>query len=184
MKKASKKRSLPETRGLHLILFACLLLGAPSIALAQDAPQPAASTPNGPFYVKKVIVCEYRIWYIRNDSTIYGYNNGSRHPVPFPIGGRKAVTAAGGFNVFRVIDDQGYLWTSKIDYTTNTVRTNVDTAEGNPFDGNVFVDAYANCTATIRKDGSIWYFGNDSLPPSSKRPTTRSCAPTRISPPG
>ncbi|OJW59208.1 MAG: hypothetical protein BGO55_19055 [Sphingobacteriales bacterium 50-39] len=133
-------------------------------------------------YVKKVVVAEYRVWYIGSDGVVYGYNNGSLRPVPFPIGSKRAVTGAGGFNVFRVIDEDGYLWSSQINYTTNTIRTDVDAA-GKPFDGNVFVDAYANCTVTIRKDGSIWFLGNDYYHLFQKS-DDRVFKPTRISPPG
>jgi hypothetical protein len=41
-------------------------------------------------------------------------------PVQFPIGGSAYNGGVGGFNYFRVLDDSGYVWMSKIDYTTNT----------------------------------------------------------------
>ncbi|HEY8969926.1 MAG TPA: hypothetical protein VIM64_12560, partial [Puia sp.] len=100
-----------------MLLLCSICLATVCSAFPQDT---------APVYVKKVIVAEYRVWYIGSDGVVYGYNNGSLRPVPFLIGGRKAVTGAGGFNVFRVIDDEGYLWSSQINYTTNTVRTDVD----------------------------------------------------------
>lgn len=121
----------------------------------------ASTPPPSPTAINKVIVAEYKTWYIRNDSLIYSYNNGSAFPVQWPIGGRKAVTGAGGFNIFRVIDDQGYIWTSRTDFTTTTDRLNTDTA-GNAFNGNIYIDAYANTVVTIRSDSSVWYFGMDS----------------------
>jgi alpha-tubulin suppressor-like RCC1 family protein len=156
------------------IAFLALLLAASSKCFAQEVPPGV--------YVKKVVVAEYRVWYIGNDGVIYGYNNGSLHPVPFPIGGKKVITGVGGFNVFRVIDEEGYIWSSQIGYTTNTVRTDYD-ASGQAFDDNVFVDAYANCTATIRRDGSVWFFGNDYYH-LFQRTDDKVFPPTRISPPG
>jgi len=105
-------------------------------------------------------VAEYKTWYIRNDSTIYSYNNGSAFPIQWPIGGRKAVTGAGGFNVFRVIDDSGYVWTSRVGVTISD-RQNTDSA-GLPYNGNIFVDAYAGTVVNIRSDSSVWYWGVDS----------------------
>jgi endoglucanase len=145
-------------------------------------PLPVGSNNSGATWIKKVVVTEYRTWYIRNDSTVYAFNNGSRNPVVFPIGGRKAIMGVGGFNVFRVLDDQGFLWTSKIDYTTNTVRTDVDVT-GAPFGGNVFVDAYGNTTATIRTDGSIWYMGDDNYL-LFHTTGTANILPTQLSPSG
>ena len=155
----------------RILFLACLIAGGP--AFSQDAEH---------VYVKKVIVAEYRVWYLGSDGLVYGYNNGSVRPVPFPIGGKRAVTGAGGFNVFRVLDEDGYLWTSQTNYTTNTIRTDVD-ASGKPFNGNVFVDAYANCTVTIQQDGSIWFLGNDYYHLFQKT-DDRVYPPTRISPPG
>lgn len=117
--------------------------------------------PPSPTAINQVVVAEYRTWYIRNDSTIYGYNNGSAYPVQFPIGGRKAVKGAGGFNVFRIIDDSGYVWSSRTDFSTTTDRQNTDTA-GNPYNGNIFVDAYASTVVNIRSDSSVWYWGADA----------------------
>src|SRR5882757_3555866 len=113
---------------LMIILYALFLFAAPGgfaqgpfagatpgQSLGSSSPD-VPSSPREKFWVKKVVAAEYRVWYIRNDSTIYGYNNGSPYPVPFPIGGRKVIMGAGGFNVFRVLDDEGYLWSSKIDF--------------------------------------------------------------------
>jgi hypothetical protein len=136
-----------------------------------------------------VVLAEYKTWYITSDSSIYSFNNWSRNPVIYPIGGRKAVMGVGGFNFFRIIDDQGYVWTSKIDLSTNSVRTNTDST-GAPFDGNVYVDAYADAAATIRSDGSIWYFGKDTYSffyPGGNPGTSqegRVMVPTQLSPPG
>ena len=84
-------------------------------------PSPTAQPSDRKHGIWKVIPCEYRCWYIRDDSTLWAYNNASSFPVQFPIGGAKAITGAGGFNYFRVIDNHGFLWTSLINYTTNTV---------------------------------------------------------------
>jgi len=156
------------------ITLCALFLGAATGAYSQE--------------IRKVIPAEYRAWYIRNDSTVWGYNNASPYPVLFPIGGRKAVTGAGGFNYFRVLDDHGYLWTSKTDYTTNTVRLDKDST-GAPFSDNWYVDAYGHTAITIRPDSSVWYFGIDVF--SLFYPggdlvlmTGARMAPTQLSPPG
>src|SRR5438132_720653 len=98
-----------------LLFLAVTWLTGRSGALAQPPLSPTLR-------VEKVIVCEYRVWYIASDSNIYGWNNGSRTVVKFPIGGRKTVDGDGAFNEFRVLDDQGYIWSSRIDYTANTDR--------------------------------------------------------------
>jgi hypothetical protein len=177
---------------IFLVLF---LIAAPGGARSQDThPSPweildsSHKPPPSSHKIWKVIPSEYRAWYIRDDSTIWGYNNGSPYPVRFPIANRKAVSGAGGFNYFRVIDDQGYIWTSRIDYTTNTFRIPKDST-GSPFDGNRFVDAYAHVCLTIRADSSVWYFGIDAFSlfyPGGDviRMTGRTMLPTRLSPPG
>ena len=136
----------------------------------------------GSLTVKKVIVCEYRTWYIASDGNIYGFNNFSPTVMHFSIGGRTAIDGAGAFNEFRILDDQGYIWSSVIDFTTNTVRYDTDTT-GAAFNGNIAVYDYANTTTTIRSDGSVWYFGDDTfhLFHSTGKVTMR---PTRLSPAG
>jgi len=124
-------------------------------------PPPPPPPPASPTAIKKVIAAEYKVWYIRNDSTIWSYNNGSAFPVQWPIGGRKAVSGAGGFNIFRVIDDSGYVWSSRIGGVTTTDRRNTDTT-GSPYNGNIFVDAYASTVVNIRSDSSVWYWGADA----------------------
>ena len=109
--------------------------------------------------VKKVIVAEYYSWFLASDSQVYGYCN-SQNVIPWPIGGRKAIDGSGAYNEFRVLDDQGYIWSSRIDGTVRTDRFDTDSS-GAPFDRNRAVFAYSNTTLTIRTDGSVWYFGND-----------------------
>ena len=106
-----------------------------------------------PRIIKQVVVAEYRSWYITQDGKIWSWNNSSALPVQFPIGGMKADTGAGGFNYFRILDEQGYVWTSKIDLTVNTTRIDKD-ATGAPFNGNKFIDAYGHVAMTIRGDGT------------------------------
>lgn len=179
---------------LHLTLPVLFLLTAPAAFSQASGSSPwsnldsARASHPASHKIWKVIPTEYRVWFIRDDSTIWGYNNASPLPVRFPIAGRKAVTGTGGFNYFRVLDDQGYVWTSKTDYTTNTVRINADST-GAPFNGNWFVEAYAHVCMTIRSDSSIWYFGIDAF--SLFYPggdlvlmTGARMAPTRLSPPG
>jgi hypothetical protein len=167
-----RKKKLMHKYGKISFLYA-LCLAAGTAALAQEAPH---------VFVKKVIVAEYKVWYLGSDGTVYGYNNGSVRLVPFPNGNKRIVAGAGGFNIFRVLDEDGYLWTSQTNYTTNSTRTDADAA-GKPFDGNVFVDAYANCTVTIRRDGSIWFLGNDYYHLFQKT-DDKLFPPTKISPPG
>jgi len=119
-----------------------------------------AGKAQNPKVIKQVVISEYRTWYITQDGKIWAYNDASTLPVQFPIGGLKADTGAGGFNYFRIIDEQGYVWTSKIDLTVNTTRIDKD-ATGAPFNGNTYIDAYGHVAMTIRTDGSVWYFGQD-----------------------
>ena len=137
---------------------------------------------SGSLTVKKVIVCEYRTWYIASDGNIYGFNNFSPKVMQYPIGGRKAIDGAGAFNAFRVLDDQGYIWRSIVDFNIITQRYDVD-ASGAAFNGNVAVYDYENTTTTIRSDGSVWYFGDDTfhLFHSSGAVDMK---PTRLSPAG
>jgi hypothetical protein len=150
------------------------------------APTGGPTLPAG--VMKQVVVAEYRTWYITGDGKIWAYNNNSALPVQFPIGGLKADTGAGGFNYFRIIDEQGYVWTSKIDYTTNTTRIDTDTT-GAPFGDNWYIDACGHATVTIRSDSSVWFFGVDNLSlfypggsPFGMTGTTMK--PTRLSPVG
>ncbi|HVU56516.1 MAG TPA: carbohydrate-binding protein [Puia sp.] len=141
-----------------------------------------------PKVIKQVVVAEYRTWYITQDGKIWAYNNNSALPVQFPIGGLKADTGVGGFNYFRIIDEQGYVWTSKIDLTVNSTRIDKD-ATGAPFNGNRYIDAYGDVAMTIRSDGSVWYFGKDvfSLFYKGGDPlamTGTTMAPTQLSPAG
>jgi len=138
--------------------------------------------------MKQVVVAEYRTWYITQDGKVWAYNNASSLPVQFPIGGLKADTGAGGFNYFRILDELGYVWTSKIDYTTNTTRIDTDTT-GAPFGGNWYIDAYGHAGVTIRADSSVWFFGTDilSLFYSGGNPFSMvgtNIAPTQLSPAG
>jgi len=141
-----------------------------------------------PKVIKQVVISEYRTWYITQDGKIWAYNNLSALPVQWPIGGLKADTGAGGFNYFRIIDEQGYVWTSKIDLTVNSTRIDKD-ATGAPFNGNKYIDAYGNVAMTIRSDGSVWYFGQDVYSLFSKggsliTMTGLNMAPTQLSPAG
>ena len=113
--------------------------------------------------VVKVVTCEYRVGFLMSDGKLYGVCNMTPTTVPYPIAaGRKLVDGAAGFNKFKMLDDQGYVWSSRIDYTTNMDRIDTDTA-GVAFDGNASIYAYAATTLTIKKDGSLWYMGDDTF---------------------
>jgi len=142
----------------------------------------AATGGTGGLTVKKVIVCEYRTWYIASDGNVYGFNNFSPKVMQFPIGGRKAIDGAGAFNEFRILDDQGYIWQSVIDFNIVTKRYDVD-ATGAAFNGNIAVYDYANTTTTIRSDGSVWYFGDDTFHLFHSKGLV-AMKPTRLSPAG
>jgi hypothetical protein len=113
--------------------------------------------------VVKVVTCEYRVGFLMSDGKLYGVCNMTPTTVPYPIAtGRKLVDGAAGFNKFKMLDDQGYVWSSRVDYTTNMDRIDTDTT-GVPFDGNASIYAYAATTLTIKKDGSLWYMGDDTF---------------------
>lgn len=182
----------PRLRPARLRLFCLsLLIPASLICAAQPVPHTgdrAATSSKHREDVWKVIVAEYRCWYIRSDSTIWCWNNASAYPVQFPIGGNKAVTGAGGFNYFRVIDNHGFLWNSVMDIIPRSVRISEDTS-GRPFDGNWYVDAFAHTCVTIRADSSIWYLGIDAFSLFYPKGdlvymTGAKMKPTQLSPPG
>lgn len=154
-----------------ILLLASLIAGSPSFS--QDAEH---------VYVKKVFVAEYKVWYLGSDGKVYGYIEGHPRPIPYSTGHKKIVAGAGGFNYFRVLDEDGYLWSSQPNNLSITSRTDLD-ASGQSFDDNVFVDAYANCVATIKRDGSIWYLGNDYYH-LFQREDMKMFAATQISPKG
>jgi hypothetical protein len=164
-------------------------LGITATASVQITVNAAPTGPTLPASVmKQVVVAEYRTWYITQDGKVWAYNNNSAVPVQFPIGGLKADTGAGGFNYFRILDEQGYVWTSKTDYTTNCVRIDKDTT-GAAFGGSWYIDAYGHAGLTIRADSSVWFFGTDilSLFYTGGSPFTQtgtSIAPTQLSPAG
>ena len=166
--------------------------GDTSISLVQVAVNGASTTPVTPpgsgTYITNVIVAEYRTWYVTNTGGIFAYNNASALPVQFPIGGSAYNGGVGGFNYFRVLDDSGYVWMSKIDYTTNTSRIMTDTT-GAAFNGNWYIDAYGHVALTIRPDSSVWYFGIDAYSlfyPGGDLVTMTgvTMAPTQLSPAG
>jgi hypothetical protein len=158
-------RPYPALRRLIYLFAGLAILLSPRLpALGQNPAGPTAenSATGYKSEIWKVIPAEYRCWYIRSDSTVWAYNNAAPLPVRFPMGKARAVTGAGGFNYFRVIDDHGFLWTSVLGMLPRTARTETDTL-GRPFDGNHFVDAYAHTCMTIRGDSSIWYLGVDAF---------------------
>jgi len=164
-------------------------LGVTATASIQITVNAAPVIPTLPANVmKQVVVAEYRTWYITQDGKVWAYNNNSPLPVQFPIGGLKADTGAGGFNYFRILDEQGYVWTSKTDYTTNTTRIDTDTT-GAAFGGNWYIDAYGHTGLTIRADSSVWYFGMDVFSlfypgGNSYNAAGTTMAPARLSPAG
>jgi hypothetical protein len=143
--------------------------------------------------VENVIVAEYRTWYIRSDSTIWAFNNNSTHPVQLTIGaGLKTIGGSGGFNYFRMLDTQGYLWTdvpfNVSEATNSATRTDID-ATGAAFSGNWYINAYGHMYLTIRADSSVWYGGIDEFslfyPGGSVITSTgTTMAPTQLSPAG
>jgi len=138
--------------------------------------------------MKQVVVSEYQAWYITQDGKIWKWNNSSTYPVQFPIGGLKADTGAGGFNYFRIIDEQGYVWSSKTDLTVNCTRIDKDTT-GAAYNGNWYIDAYGDAALTIRSDSSVWFFGKDAYSlfysgGSLLNMTGTTMAPMRLSPVG
>ncbi|HEY8967670.1 MAG TPA: hypothetical protein VIM64_01220, partial [Puia sp.] len=122
------------------------------------APTGGPTLPNN--VMKQVVVAEYRTWYITQDGKIWAYTNANPLPSQYPIGGLKADTGAGGFNYFRILDEQGYVWTNTDAYATTTARIGTDTT-GAPFGGNWYIDAYGHAALTIRADSSVWFFGKD-----------------------
>jgi hypothetical protein len=118
-------------------------------------------------WIISVVPAEYKTWYIRDDNTIWGYNNGSTYPVLYPLGAgglRSYVTGCGAFNFIWAIDDSAHLFHSaynfNTDVSTNMYKINTDTT-GADFGSNWYVDAYGQMVCTIRSDSSVWYGGQD-----------------------
>ena len=133
---------------------------APAPAPA-PAPTPAPTSTGN--VVVKVACTEYKSAYLYSDSVArsFVYNTATGHVefMPFLLNGRKAVDISTGFNVITMLDDQGYVWLSDKGKNTAT-RWNTD-ASGAAFDGNIAIYGYFFTYLSIRKDGSIWYWGGD-----------------------
>jgi len=157
-----------------------LCLGLLGLVTLLPATRLAAQHPE--LSVRKVITAEYWAWYLASDGKIYGFCSGSPHAIPWNLDGRKAIDGSAAYNEFRVLDDQGYIWSSRIDGTTNADRMDTDSS-GAPFDNNIAVFAYSNTTLTIRRDGSVWYFGNDDYHLLTKTGASH-LRPVRLSPKG
>jgi hypothetical protein len=109
--------------------------------------------------VRKVAVAEYRTGYLYSDGNFYAYFGG--HFIQLRCGGRKIIDVTTGFNLLLALDDQGFVWTSRLRDAVMT-RLATDTT-GAPFDHNESIYGYANTHVGIRSDGSLWYWGDDSL---------------------
>ncbi|HVW59881.1 MAG TPA: T9SS type A sorting domain-containing protein [Puia sp.] len=113
--------------------------------------------------VTKVGCTEYQAGWLYSDgvarSFIYNTKSGHVEFTPFQTGGRKIVDISTGFNLITMLDDQGYVWVNNGGQATAT-RWDKD-AYGNTFDGNVSIYGYFFTYLSIRKDGSIWYWGGD-----------------------
>lgn len=132
-----------------------------------------------PMFVTKVAVAEYRTGYLYSDSNFYSFYNGAF--IKFNFGGRKIVDVTTGFNLLLALDDEGSVWTSRLT-DAHMGRIETDTS-GEPFKGNKAIYGYANTHTSIRSDGSLWYWGDDTLHlfHQNGRVTMR---PTRLSLPG
>ncbi len=132
-----------------------------------------------PLVIRKVAVAEYRTGYLYSDGNFYSLYNGSL--IRYDYGDRKIVDVTAGFNLLLALDDQGYVWTTHLG-TTRVTRIDTDTTE-RPFDRNTAIFGYANTHTSIRPDGSLWYWGDDTfhLCHASGSAAIR---PMRLSPPG
>ena len=134
--------------------------------LRKGAPNTGGGNPPPPSgnVVRKVACTEYKASWMYADSTVrsFIYNTVSGHVelMTYNLNGRKAVDASTGFNVVTILDDQGYVWLGNAGSNTAT-RWNTDTT-GAPFNNNKAIYGYFSSYLSIRNDGSIWYWGNDS----------------------
>jgi len=137
-------------------------------------------SPSSAPYITTIGTTEYSIglgyYYPAVDSykvLIPAYVPASRKVEHYPVdlGGKNFLnnntSIAGGFNVpftsgnvLRIIDQDGYLWTTKRDTLYKAIRVNTDTT-GVAFNNNVEIRTYASTWITRKSDGSLWYGGND-----------------------
>jgi hypothetical protein len=129
--------------------------------------------------IRKVAVAEYRTGYLYNDGSFYSFED--TRLVKYATGGRKIVDVCSGFNLLLALDDEGYVWSTRLGIP-RLFRIDTDSS-GAPFDGNKTIYGYANGHTSIRADGSLWYWGDDTfhLVHQSGGVWIR---PMRISPPG
>jgi len=116
-----------------------------------------------PQYVTKVACSEYAAFWLYNDGKCYTYAfnavNNKTEMTPFNLGGKKVVDVSVGFNICTFIDEDGRAWVSKRN-SMIPIRVEDDTT-GAAFGNNKNIYGYFFSYATIREDGSIWYWGAD-----------------------
>ncbi|HWB94887.1 MAG TPA: hypothetical protein VG605_23695 [Puia sp.] len=129
--------------------------------------------------IRKVAVAEYRTGYLYDDGSFWSFEN--TRMIRYEAGGRKIVDVCSGFNLLLALDDEGYVWTTRLGIP-RLFRIDTDSS-GAPFNGNKAIFGYANGHTSIRGDGSLWYWGDDTfhLAHQTGRVWIR---PIRISPPG
>lgn len=120
-----------------------------------------ASAPGG-LIVTGMALTEYKgLWrYSDSSARTFYYNQTSGHVefAPYAIG-RKIIDAAPLFNLFKLLDDQHYMWTT-IANSISATRIDTDTT-GAPMNNVSKVFGYFYTGASIRSDGTIWYDGGD-----------------------
>ena len=106
----------------------------------------------------QVIPMEYWCGYVGTDGNLYSMYNGSFTQMPLP-GSRTVKYAAGCFNLFRVIANDGTLWQSN-QYNVGMTWTQISTDSSNAaINGAAFADGYADNYIILNAADSSLSFG-------------------------
>lgn len=116
-------------------------------------------------HIVKLIVAEYRVWYLYSDGNIWGTSNNAGSYIKNwgkPAGVTSWSYVHGGFNYFIALDQAGNFWNSLAAGTLDTILQVPTDTTGSAFSGNWYVDSYSRSVITIRADSSLWYGNQDN----------------------
>ncbi|MHA4809344.1 PKD domain-containing protein [Flavitalea flava] len=152
----------------------------PSTTQELSASQGLSPSQGKNLVVTKVAITEYRTGYLYSDSNFYSFYNGDF--IQYDFNDRKIVDVATGFNLLLALDDEGFVWSTRI---TDAICTRIDKDNtGAAFNGNTAIFGFGNTHTSIRADGSLWYWGEDFYNLYHSTGKINIERPVRISPKG
>jgi hypothetical protein len=119
-----------------------------------------------PITIKKVLLAEYRVWYLMSDGNIWGYsNNGGTYIKNWgkPSGVTSWSFATVGYNYVIALDQAGHFWYTKVfflDPTDGWYQETTDTT-GATIAGAFYANSFSSANIYIAADSSLWYGGLD-----------------------